>query len=86
MTRRILPSARKHGIADADILHAIRFALITYDYEDEDRILYLGPDTAANLLEVISLVGGDDGEIGIHAMAMQAKYKPLLREYGEPDA
>jgi hypothetical protein len=38
----IHPSARKHGIADADIEHATRHALAIDDQDDDTR-LYLGP-------------------------------------------
>ena len=63
MTRRsrltsveIHRSARKHGVGDQDVLHAIGHALA---YEDAganpDRILVIGPDRAVNLLEVVVL-------------------------------
>ena len=40
-------SARKHGAADADILHAIDHALAFEDAgENPDRWLRIGPDTA----------------------------------------
>jgi len=85
MERRIHPSARKHGLADDDILHAIEFALFAGVEEDEDRKLYLGPDQAANMIEVLALLE-DDHELVIHAMSVQKKYEPLLRGRGEPDA
>ncbi len=45
----IVASARKHGIADDDILHAIDHSLAVEDLaEDPDRWLVLGPDRAAN--------------------------------------
>jgi hypothetical protein len=44
-------SARKHGVADHDIVHAIDYALAIEDAgEDPDRWLLIGPDTAGNLL------------------------------------
>jgi hypothetical protein len=85
MERRIHPSARKHGVSDEDILHAIDHALVIEAYEDDVRLLYVGPDSAANLLEVVTVVDQDDDELVIHAMPMQAKYEPLLRGLGEPD-
>jgi hypothetical protein len=48
--------ARKHGVADEDILHAIDHALAIEDIgEDPDRWLVLGPDRSANMLEVVVL-------------------------------
>jgi hypothetical protein len=50
-------SARKHGVADDDIVHAIDNALAIEDAgEDPDRWLLIGPDTAGNLLEVVVLI------------------------------
>ena len=50
-------SARKHGIADADIAHAITHHLYAGDIADNEsppwRVLYLGPCRAGNLLEVV---------------------------------
>jgi hypothetical protein len=46
----IHPSARKHGIADEDIEHAVANAMSIDDQEDETR-LYLGPARSADLLE-----------------------------------
>jgi hypothetical protein len=41
----IHPSARKHGIADEDIDHAMRHALAIDDQDDDTR-LYLGRPAA----------------------------------------
>lgn len=76
-------TARKHGIADDDIRHALEHALAIEEYEDDDRVLYLGPSRAANLLEVITLAIDEDVEIVIHAMPMLPKYRSLLRGLGE---
>jgi hypothetical protein len=73
-------SARKHGIADEDVLHAIDHALAIEDIgEDPDRWLVLGPDRAANMLEVVVLTTSDGGQLVIHAMAMRPIYERLLR-------
>ena len=80
----IFESARKHGVSDDDILHAIDFAVVAAE-EDDGKVLYLGPDTAGNLLEVIAVVREDDTEIVIHAMKMRRIYEPLLREMGGID-
>jgi hypothetical protein len=73
----IHPSARKHGIADADIEHATANAMSIDDQEDDTR-LYLGPARDADLLEVVTIVRDDGTELAIHAMTMRAKYRRLL--------
>jgi hypothetical protein len=75
----IHPSARKHGIADEDIEHAVRNAMAIEDQADDTR-LYLGPARNAELLEVVTIVRDDGSELAIHAMAMRAKYQRLLPE------
>jgi hypothetical protein len=86
MRYRIHHTARKHGIDDADIRHAIEHVLAVEEYEDADRVLYLGPGRAANMLEIITLAVDEEVELVIHAMPMRPKYRPLLRGLGEPDA
>ena len=81
----IYRSARRHKIADDDIRHAVEHALAAGE-QDDGQVLYLGPDRAANLLEVISVVRDDGSEIVIHAMRMRAKYEPFLRGEGDSDA
>src|SRR5215216_6144324 len=75
----IHPSARKHGIADEDIEHAMRHALAIDDQADDTR-LYLGPSRSADLLEVATIVRDDGSEVVIHAMKMRPKYRRLLPE------
>jgi hypothetical protein len=72
-------SARKHGVADQDIVHAIDHALAIADAgEDPDRWLLIGPDTAGNLLEVLVVITAEGPQIAIHAMPMRDKYAKLL--------
>lgn len=75
----IHPSARKHGIADEDIEHAMRHALAIDDQADDTR-LYLGPARNADLLEIATIVRDDGSEVVIHAMKMRPKYRRLLPE------
>jgi hypothetical protein len=75
----IHPSARKHGIADEDIEHAMRHALAIDDQADDTR-LCLGPARSADLLEVVTIVRDDGSELVIHAMKMRPKYRRLLPE------
>jgi len=72
-------SARRHGVADDDMLHAIEHALAVEDLAvDPDRWLVLGPGRAANLLEVIVLVTREGDELIIHAMPLRRAYRRLL--------
>lgn len=73
------PSARRHGVADEDIRHAIDHVLAIEDAgEDPDRWLVIGPDRAGNLLEVVVLVTVEDTRLAIHAMRMRAKFRRLI--------
>ena len=75
-------SARKHGVDDADIRHAVEHALVAAE-DDEGNVLYLGPDRAGNMLEVVSVTRADATELVIHAMRMRRVYEPLLRNIGD---
>ena len=46
--------------------------------EDPDRWLVIGPDHAANLLEVIVFITAEGDEVIIHAMPLRAAYRKLL--------
>lgn len=70
-------SARKHGIDDDDIHHAVEHAMAIDDLGDDTR-LYLGPSRSAALLELVTLVRADGTEVAIHAMPMRPKYRRLL--------
>ncbi|MDR1213712.1 MAG: hypothetical protein LBK54_06485 [Propionibacteriaceae bacterium] len=65
---RIVDNARKHGIEDADILHAldnpIRYR--EQEYDGEVRVLLIGADRAGRLLELV-LVPADQPARVIHA-------------------
>jgi len=68
----IAPSARKHGIADADMIHAFNHPIVV-DELDDGFTMFVGADRAANLIE-IGVVDTIDGPIIIHAMPARAKY------------
>jgi hypothetical protein len=70
-------AARRHGIADADIDHAVEHAMTIEDQDDDTR-LYLGPARSAALLEIVTIVRDDGSEVAIHAMGTRAKYERLL--------
>lgn len=72
-------SARRHGVVDDDITHAIAHRLVIDDLgEEPDRWLVIGPDRAGNLLEIVVLISSDGDEFVIHAMSMRPKYRKLL--------
>ena len=70
-------SARRHGVADEDIRHAVANAMVIEDQDDDTR-LYLAAGTAGALLEVLTIVREDGTKLAIHAMPMRPKYRRLL--------
>jgi hypothetical protein len=80
----IYDSARKHGVSDSDIEHAVAQALVVAE-DDESKVLYLGPDQAGNLLEVVTVEREGGGELVIHAMPMRRSYQTMLPKAGDED-
>ena len=77
---RIVTSARKHGISNADILHAWRNAvrLVEYEYVGEERLLVIGPDMSGSMLELVAVPVGSPTRV-IHADRLRAKFYDYLR-------
>lgn len=74
----VLQSAPRHGIDPQDIHHAVEHAMAIDEIgEDPLRYLVLGPDRAANLLELVVL-DRSTGPVVIHAMPMRSQYRRLL--------
>ena len=73
----IHPAARRHGIADQDIEHAVSHAMVIEAQEDETT-LYLGPARSADLLEIVTITRDGQTELAIHAMRMRPRYERLL--------
>jgi hypothetical protein len=72
-------SARRHGVSDADMFHAVANSLAVEDLgEDPDRWLVIGPDRATNLIETVVLVTQEGTEMIIHAMPLRPIYRRLL--------
>lgn len=76
---QITDSARKHGIADADMLHAWNNALriVPQVYNGSDQLLVLGPSRSGALLEIV--VPCDEPQRIIHADKMRAKFLRYLK-------
>lgn len=71
----IADAARKHGVTDLDIEHAVRNAIRVISQGERD--LYMGADRTGRLLEVVVL--DDDGQlVVIHAMALRPQFYEQL--------
>jgi hypothetical protein len=80
-------SARRHGVADDDLLCACARPLVVVDLEpdaDPPKVLVIGPDRSERLLEVILLDLADDRLLAIHAMGLRPAFHDLL-PHGEVD-
>lgn len=74
----IADSARKHGVRDEDIEHAVRRPLRVVPGEGRD--LVIGADRSGLLLEVVILDDVPDEEpVVIHAMPLRSKFHHYLR-------
>lgn len=79
-------SARRHGLGDDDIRHAIQHPLVVVDLEpeaDPPKLLLLGPDVAGDVLEVTILLLADDRALAVHAMPVRKGYLALLQRMEE---
>jgi len=77
----ILDSARKHGISDYDMLSLIASPYVVYELEsDSGKLLYLGFDSKARAIEVITDCGISGQEFVIHADFITKNYERLLQE------
>lgn len=68
----IAPSARKHGVGDADILHAYRNPIRVWDL-GEGFTMTVGATASAAMLEV-GYVEGETAVVIVHAMPAREKF------------
>ncbi|RLZ04129.1 hypothetical protein CWC38_02185 [Kocuria tytonicola] len=68
----IAPSALKHGLVEADILHAYRNPIRAWDL-GEGFTMLIGANQAAIVLEV-GYVQGHTADVIVHAMPARRKY------------
>ncbi len=67
----ILPSARKHGVGNEDIIHAFENCIGWVEAADDPlRYLLAGPDRAGILIELVVVVVENTESI-IHAMSLR---------------
>jgi hypothetical protein len=78
MEFEVADAARKHGVADADMLHAIRMQFRAIR-QSGDRELIIGADRAGRLLEIVILDATEhDPPCVIHAMELREKFYTFL--------
>jgi len=69
---RILASARKHGVADGDMHHAITQAVRHHDLDD-GLVMIVGPAVTGALLETGIVTSEKSEPVIAHAMSARAK-------------
>jgi sulfur transfer complex TusBCD TusB component (DsrH family) len=77
----ILNSARKHGISDIDMLAVIGEPYVIAELrEAPEKLLFLGFDTKARAIEVITDTGASGQVFVIHADLITRNNEKLLEE------
>ena len=66
-----MASARKHQIADDDMLHTYRHPIRVFDLDE--LVMLIGPDTAARLVEV-GVSEAEGIEFIVHAMPARDRF------------
>ncbi len=69
----IVESARKHGVEDEDMHHAIENAIVIFAFEPPATLMYVGPSRNGKLVEV-AVMHDDPEDLIIHAMEARAKW------------
>ena len=67
----ILDGARRHGIADHDMLHAYRNPIRVF--ERDELIMLIGPDQSGRLIEV-GVVSAEGLDLIVHAMSARSRF------------
>lgn len=68
----VAASARKHGINDDQIRHALTHP-VRAEHLDDGFTMIVGADPAGNLIE-LGVVDGSDGPVIVHAMPARPQY------------
>jgi hypothetical protein len=82
---RVRSSALKHGCTIEEISHAIDMAQVEIEIDadnDPPKFLFIGPDSAGNLLELIGGVLAGDVLLIWHADTCRPQYLKLLPNAG----
>jgi hypothetical protein len=67
----ILASARKHGVADEDMMHAYHHPIRVF--ETRSLVMLIGADRSGRLLE-IGVASAEGWDFVVHAMPARAKF------------
>ena len=67
----ILPSARRHGLPDDDMLHAYFQPVRVFQLDD--LVMLIGPSTSGALIE-IGISASVDRDVIVHAMSARSKF------------
>lgn len=67
----ILPSARRHGLPDDDMLHAYFHPVRVFQLDD--LVMLIGPSTSGALIE-IGISASVDRDVIVHAMSARSKF------------
>jgi len=77
----ILESARKHGISDDDIIEVLDYPYVIQEMRiDPAKIMFLGFDSKARAVEVITDTGADGQVYVIHADRITKQNERVLEE------
>ncbi len=66
-------SARKHGVPEDDMLHAVRHHWRAFETDDPAVTMFIGPSRTGEPLEV-GVVSDEEGTAVIHAMRARRKF------------
>ena len=66
-------NARKHGVTDNDMLHALRHHWRAFETDDDAVTVFIDPSTNSEPLED-GVVTDDEGSAVIHAMPARQKF------------
>jgi len=79
-------AASRHDISQAQVRHVIRncaWPLYSPEPDEEDLVIFLGPDEHGVPLEVVAVELEDEGLLVIHAMKLRRKYALVYKKVME---
>ena len=76
-----LKGCDKHGISDIDMIEVVADPYVVLSMREEpEKLLFLGFDSKARAIEIITDTGADGQVFIIHADKITKQYEKLLRE------